>query len=226
MRPASGRGDALSRAGTGLLRRLRRHRRLVAAVLVAVAAGLAVDAVAPEAPPGVPVVVATADLAAGATLGDGDVVVTQAPAGLVPDGAAPLDEAVGGTLAAPLRRGEIVTDARVLGPGLLAGQPDGSVAVPVRPSDPAAAALLRPGDRVRVLAGPSALGPDVLETGAGEAEALVDAGTVLALPADGSGGLLSAEAASTVLVLAVSGAEALRLAAAGDGRWLSVALLP
>ena len=225
MRPASGRGDALSRAGTGLLRRLRRHRRLVAAVLVAVAAGLAVDAVAAETPPGVPVVVATVDLAAGVTLGDGDVEVTQAPAGLVPDGAAPLDEAVGGTLAAPLRRGEIVTDARVLGPGLLAGQPDGSVAVPVRPSDPAAAALLRPGDRVRVLAGPSPLG-DVVAPGGGEAEALVDAGTVLALPADGSGGLLSAEAASTVLVLAVSGAEALRLAAAGDGRWLSVALLP
>ena len=216
---------ALTRWRAGPSRVLARHRRLVAALMLAIAAGIAVDAAAAEAPPGLPVVAAATDLPAGAVLSAGDVTAAQAPPELVPDGSADVGSVVGRRLGAPLRRGELVTDAALLGPGLLVGQPAGSVAVPVRPSDPPPPGLVRPGDRVRVLAGPAPSAVDAFGTGSGPADVVVASATVLAVPDDGDAGLLGGEA-SAVLLLAVTGAEALALATASDGRWLSVAILP
>jgi hypothetical protein len=87
-------------------------------------------------------------------------------------------------LATALRRGEPLTDVRVLGPGLLAQAPSGTVAVVVRPGDPAAAALVRPGEQVDVLAGadpgvPGAPAP---------ADLLVTRALVLAVTGDAAGG--------------------------------------
>jgi Flp pilus assembly protein CpaB len=72
---------------------------------------------------------------------------------------------LGRLVAGPVRRGEPLTDVRLLGPSLLAAVARGPdvVAVPVRFADAGAAALLRPGDRVDVLAAPpdTALPPDL-----------------------------------------------------------------
>ena len=63
--------------------------------------------------------------------------------------------ATGRTLAGPIRAGELLTDARVIGPGLLTGQPAGTVAMPIRLGDPVTGTLVRAGDRVDVLASSS-----------------------------------------------------------------------
>ena len=96
--------------------------------------------------------VAAHDVSAGAVLDPADLRVVRRTASELPDGA--LDDAslaVGRTVGSGMRTGEALTDARLVGPGLLAGRPRGDVAAPVRIADGEAAALLRPGDRVDVL---------------------------------------------------------------------------
>jgi len=215
---------ASARWRPGAARVLARHRRLVAALLLAVAAGVAVDATAAEPPAGVPAVAAAADLPAGAVLGTGDLTVMAAPAALVPPGAVDVEHLLGRRLAGPVRQGAMVTDADVLGPGLLVGQPANTMAMVVRPSETPPSALVRPGDRVQVLAGPAPGAVDAAGLAGGRAEAVVSSATVLAVPDDAGGGLLGE--ASSVLVVAVTRPEALALTAASDGRWLSVAVLP
>jgi Flp pilus assembly protein CpaB len=104
------------------------------------------------------VVVATRDLAPGITVTPDDVALSSRPAGTLPDGAVTtLDAAVGATLAGPSRRGEVLTDARVLGSRLtgLSVGPNART-VPVHLSDAAVLDLIRPGDVVDVLGAPSA----------------------------------------------------------------------
>lgn len=104
------------------------------------------------------VVVAVHDLAPGVTLSAADVTVDSRPAPTVPEGAlTDVDAVVGTSLAGPSRRGEILTDARVLGSrlaGLSAG-PDARV-VPLHLADAAVLDLIRPGDVVDVVGAPSA----------------------------------------------------------------------
>ncbi|MFB9378537.1 SAF domain-containing protein [Kineococcus gynurae] len=135
--------------GPAQRRRTRRLRRLLAAGLVAGAGGGAVLLVAPPRTPTRSVPVAALDLPAGTTLAPGDVRSASWPLELVPDGTR--TEVVGAVLAGPVRRGEPLTDARVLGAGVLTGQPTGTLAVLV-PLDPAAtAAGVAAGARVDVL---------------------------------------------------------------------------
>ena len=104
------------------------------------------------------VVVATRDLAPGITVTPDDVALSSRPAGTLPDGAVTtLDAAVGATLAGPSRRGEVLTDARVLGSRLtgLSVGPNART-VPVHLADAAVLDLIRPGDVVDVLGAPSA----------------------------------------------------------------------
>ena len=104
------------------------------------------------------VVIAAHDLNPGVTLTADDIVVERRSATTVPDGAIRSAELVAGaTLAGPARRGEIITDARVLGSrlaGLSAG-PDARV-VPLHLADVAVLDLIRPGDVVDVLGAVSA----------------------------------------------------------------------
>ena len=65
---------------------------------------------------------------------------------------------MGRQLAAPLRRGEPVTDAALVGPSLVRGRPD-LVALPVRLPDTAMAELLRVGDGVDLVAADPQGGP-------------------------------------------------------------------
>lgn len=60
-------------------------------------------------------------------------------------------EAAGKQLAAPLRKGQLLTDAQLLGPGLLSGTPPGSAAVPLRMADPSSIQLVSPGQLVNVV---------------------------------------------------------------------------
>ena len=188
-------------------------RQVAAGLLACLALALALrpppPAVGP-APPTVPVVVAAADLPAGAALTGADLTVARLPAGSAPAGVVTdVPQLTGAVLAAPLRSGEPVTDVRVVGPGLWSAVPAGQVAAPVRLADLAVATLLRAGDRVDVLAAGDS-GAEVVAGGA-----LVLAAPTVAEDAPGSSGLL---------VLAVSPDAAGRLAAAAASATLTVTL--
>ena len=140
------------------------RRRLVAAGLAAVAVVAGLRAVSPAAAPTVAVWSAARDLNGGRPLTAADLAVVALPSGLVPAGALRAGARITGRLlAAPMRRGEPLTDVRLLEPSLLASLPDPHlVAVPVRVADgSAAAALVHAGDVVDVLAvaDPTAGGP-------------------------------------------------------------------
>jgi Flp pilus assembly protein CpaB len=125
------------------------HRRLLAAVLALVAVAAGVHAARPPASPAASLSVARRDLPAGTVLTPADLTTIAVPPGAVPAGAQ--RNAAGRTLAASLRRGEPITDLRLVGPGLTVGHPE-LVAVPVRLPDAGMAALLHVGDRIRLLA--------------------------------------------------------------------------
>jgi len=142
------------------------------------------------------------------------------PVPLVPAGAARRAAGlIGRTAAGAIRRGEALTDARVVGPGLAAGLgPGESAAVPVRVADPDSAALVRPGDRVDVLGTPVA--PDGTQATAGGTVEVAAAVRVLAVlgsrdPGDG-----------VVLVVAATAAAARSLAGAAVRHRLTVSLRP
>ncbi len=208
--------DDLRRAFRELSRAVRRHRALLAAGLTAAAVATAMPALVPTPPRTVPVVAALHDLAAGSPLTPGDLTSVALPEALVPAGVlTSVATAVGRMVAGPVRRGEPLTDVRLMGSGLLTGGP-GLVAAPVRLADPATAALLSAGDRVDVLAAPTeASGP------AASAAVTVASGIgVLAVPAaDQAGG------EGALVVLAATPAVAARLAAAAVRSRLSVTVL-
>ena len=148
-----------------LLRRVTAFALAVGALLLALRPLPADGPVA--ALPTAPVVVAAAELAPGSTLTAADLAVTQLPRPAVPDGVATEPgRLVGQVLAAPLRRGEPVTDVRLVGPRLWAQVPAGQVAAPVRLADLAVSTLLRAGDRVDVLATTPEAGASVVAAGA------------------------------------------------------------
>ncbi|HEY0902708.1 MAG TPA: SAF domain-containing protein [Marmoricola sp.] len=124
------------------------RRRLLAALLTAVAVATGIHAASTPPPATVDVVVAARDLPAGVVLAPDDLRPVGFAPGSVPAGTADdLGDTVGRTLAAPLRAGEPVTDVRLVGPALTRGYP-GLSAVPVRLPDAGMADLLRVGDVV------------------------------------------------------------------------------
>jgi Flp pilus assembly protein CpaB len=143
-----------ARRGSGRPREIRlalgRHRRLVGAVVLVVACWITVRWAAPPRPATVGVTVAARDLPAGARLTSRDERRSTWLADSKPQGA--LDDVTGQVLGAPIRAGEAFTGARVLGRGLLVGQPAGTVAFPVRLDDADTVLLVAAGDRVDVLA--------------------------------------------------------------------------
>lgn len=201
--------------------RLRRQRiglrRLASAGLAAAALAGSLQVLAPDPPAGSAAVALARDLPAGAVLAAGDLRAVHVAS--APRGAVTLSAATGRVLAAGARAGEVLTDARLAGPGLLTGQPPGLVAAPVRVADPAAAALAFPGDRVDVLLATEARA---------DAEVVVRAVTVLARPsATASGADLlgdSPDAGGGLLVLGVSAADAAALAGAGARGPLTITL--
>ena len=197
-------------------------RQAVALLLALGALVLAVrppdDEAVTAAPETVTVVVAAADLAAGTALTGSALTVAALPPVAVPDGATRSpDELTGRVLAGHLRRGEPVTDVRLVGPGLTALLAPGQVAAPLRLPDLAVAGLVVAGDRVDVLVTePDAMAAEVVAAGA-----LVLAPS--ATPADDSPG---GDVAEGLLLLAVDEATGARLAAASTSGTLGVTLVP
>lgn len=197
-------------------RRLRRavliRRRLLAAVTAALAVLAAVQAAAPPAPPTRTVLTAAHDLAAGTVIEADDLARTPLPADRVPRGTVRrLEQVLGRTTTGPVRSGEPLTDVRVVTGSLLTGYP-GSVAAPVRVADPGVAALLRPGDRVDVIAADP--------QGTTEPVTIAARAPVIALPDAPQSTLAS----GALLVLAVDEATARALAGASVSSYLSVTL--
>lgn len=190
-----------------------RHRRLIAATLAAGAVLAALQVAAPAPPPRAPIVVTARDLTSGTVLRAGDVQVVHAPPGLAPSGAVASAAAVlGETVAGPMRAGEPLTDRSLVGAALIAGYPEGLVATPVHIDDSDVVALLRVGGRIDVYA---STGDDQAA-----AEEVISGAPVVALPRleDDSG------AEGALVVLAVTPAEAARLAQASASAQLSVTL--
>ncbi|HME78899.1 MAG TPA: SAF domain-containing protein [Mycobacterium sp.] len=127
-------------------------RRIAAAGLV-VLAGVAALRPNPDGER-TQVVVAAHDLSPGAALTADDLRLEKRLVPTIPDGAqSDIDTVVGSTLAGPARRGEVLTDVRLLGRRLAesAAGPDARI-VPVHPVDSALMDLVRPGDVVDVVA--------------------------------------------------------------------------
>jgi Flp pilus assembly protein CpaB len=131
-----------------------RARRIAAGGLV-VLAGVA--ALRPDpADDRAVVVVAARDLGPGAALTAEDIRTETRLVPTIPDGSqSDPGSVVGATLAGPARRGEVITDVRLLGRRLAesAAGPDARI-VPVHPADSALIDLVRPGDVVDVVAAP------------------------------------------------------------------------
>jgi Flp pilus assembly protein CpaB len=188
-------------------------RRIVAALLVLLAAVLALVPATGSA--AVPVVVAARDLTPGAVLDAGEVSLRELPDHLVPDGSArSATEVLGRTLAAPVRRGEPLTDVRMVGADLaraVSADP-GAASVPLRLPDPDIAALLHPGAVV-----------DVVTIGERQTQPVVLArrARVLAVLAPStSGGRRSAE--GRLVLVALDAGAATRVAAASLSQAVTV----
>jgi len=177
-RPASRRARWRRRLVT-VRRAVLKRRRALAALLTAVAVLAALRTVSPPPDPTVPVLVATRDLSSGVVVGEDDLVEVAYPTATVPDGLT--DDIIGRTLAAPIRRGEPITDVRLVGPGLTEGYDDAAdlIAVPVRLPDAGSVGLLAVGDRIDLVA---------TDPSAGDARVIAASTPVLALPAPEEGG--------------------------------------
>lgn len=129
-------------------------RRLAAGVLVLLAGVAAIRA----EPHGEHrhTVVAARDLSPGAAVAADDIRIENRLAATLPDGSqSDTGAVVGATVAGPVRRGEVITDVRLLGARLTqsAAGPDARV-VPLHLADNAVLDLVRAGDVVDILAAP------------------------------------------------------------------------
>lgn len=200
-----------------LVWRLRTPLTLVGLVL---AACLVARQAAPDPPPARDVVVAARDLAAGHTLTADDLRLVRMPRTLAP----------AGTVAQPadVEGRQVVVDvpaglplvAGVLGGGRFGLEaPVGTVAVPIRLADAAVAGLLRPGDRIDLVApsdvwaGPGAEATTVLA----RAALVLDVTTDQASEDPGLLGVGASQGAEPLVVVAVGAEEGHRLAASGVG---------
>lgn len=202
----------LSRAGefitSGRFRSVR-VRRLIALALVIVA--IAMIALSQRGPTSTQLVVAASDLRPGTVLTGNDVAAKTVPGFPPPAGAfTSVNQIVGQRVTGPIRRGEILTDSRMLTshlPRSLTGNPDARL-VPVRPADESVVQLVRQGDLVDVVDAESA----VLARGA----------VVAVAPSIQAG--RTTNSAAVPILLAMSRQSAQMVAAAGLGTALAIIL--
>lgn len=175
------------------------HRRGLAALCAAGAVWAGVQTLAPPPDAGVTVQVAARDLSAGTVLAAEHLETRTFATGTAPDGL--LEAPVGRALAAPVTRGEAMTTARMVSPGL-ADHLDGRTGVPVRLDDPDVARLLRVGDRVDAVA---------VDPASGEPARVARSAVVLSLqpePSPGQRTGLARGPEGRLVLLAVRGEEA------------------
>ncbi|NUS02342.1 MAG: hypothetical protein HOV97_07230 [Nonomuraea sp.] len=131
-----------------------RWRRWLAAVLAGAAALVTIGALRPAPADGVgaPTLVALREVAAGEVVSADDVELVNRPGSERPATALTAPEAaVGRTAAGPIGAREVLTPERLVGDGLLAGQPSDHVALSVPVVD-ASSVGVRPGNRVDLYA--------------------------------------------------------------------------
>ena len=185
-----------------------RHRRPLAALFAGLAVLLALGALRAE-PPGRTVVVAAHDLGSGTMLVADDVRRARLPESAVPEHSAQqVGDVVGRTVAGPMRRGEVITDRRVVRPDRMSGFPAGTVLATIRLADADALSSLGVGDRVDVVA----VDPD----GGGKAEVVARDVEVVTLPQD------DGESGGVPVGVATTEEAALRLAVRALDARLSV----
>lgn len=220
LRLRGGGGPRLRRQRVGL-------RRFLAAGLAAGATAVALQLLAPGPPAMAPVVVAARDVGAGHRLTAADLRVAGWAASTRPTTAlADVSSAMGRVTAGPLDRGSAVTESNLLGPGLLTGQPAGLLAVPVRLAEPAAAVLVRRGDRVDVVAAASG-SPVVTEAVVlAQVAGASDGGDGWGGIGGSSGGSSGASSGGAVVVLGVPAEQVSELARAQAGGALAIAVHP
>lgn len=186
-------------------RRMRALRRLVALALLIGAAVTASLSPTP-ATEGAAVLVVARDLPTGTRLSDADISVTSVRS--PPDGLLPPQhrrDVVGALLSGPMRRGEILTDARIVGDrGPDAGP--GRAAVPVSLADATVAALLAPGVHVVLVAVAEADGGSPVGTGVPAVRVL--AGDAVVLSVAEPTGRIGGGTGSRVVVVSVPSSEA------------------
>ena len=175
-----------------------RHRRPLAALFAGLAVLLALGALRAE-PPGRTVVVAAHDLGSGTVLVADDLRRTR-----LPDTAAPahsvlrVADVVGRAVAGPMRRGEVLTDRRVVDADRMSGFPADAVLATVRLADADALSSLRVGDHVDVVA----VDPD----GGAKTEVVARGVEIVTLPPSGD------ESGGVTVAVATTEDSALRLA--------------
>lgn len=189
-----------------------RYRRLLAATLAAGSVVCLAEVVAPPPPESAAVVVASRDLPGGTELSSADVRLVRLPADAVPNAVLERPtQAVDRILAGPVRKGEPLTDRRLVGDALVDSYGPDMVATPVRIADPDVVRLLKVGDHIDVYAA-SARG--------GSGRSVVDNAPVVALPAPTE----DTRTGGALVVLAVSSTEAANLASASAESVLAVSL--
>lgn len=214
-----------------------RLRHVGVALLVLVAACLVARQLAPPPEPTRPVVVAASDLPAGHELAAADLRTVAMPARAVAARPPTADSLVGRHVTVDVPEGLPLVPALLDGARFGLAPPEGTVTVPVRLADPAVADLLRPGDRVDLVApgdassfGTVPTQPDPTAAPGGASAGPVDGPTVLAAAAlvlgvpdrehdDGAlGGLTGGvDDAAPLVMVAVAPDEGRRLAACAQG---------
>jgi pilus assembly protein CpaB len=218
MNPSEPRAGSLTRWLRELARAAAWHRRLLTAGLLAAAVAFAIQSATPDAPPGLRVLVAAHDLSGGTRIAASDVAVHELPRTSLPAGALRrVDELAGRSLVGPVRRGEVITDVRLVGRSYLEAYGDSLVAAPVRVADAASVRLLRAGDVVDILAADA----DATEAARLVASA-VQVMTVPAVPRDALG--VNDPSGGALVVVVTTDETAARLAAAGASQRLSIVL--
>ncbi len=220
LRPGVGVGSGVG-AGVGALRdvtsAINRFRRPLAALCAAGAVLAALNVLAPGPAATTAVLAAARDLPAGHVLGIDDLHRLDLPPAVVPAGVLrPGASVLGRAVALPVRRGEALTDVRLVGASLLAAVGErGLVGAPVRIADAAAVALLSPGDRVDVLGSTDT---------ATQARVVASDVVVVTVPGGGPDDRADPLEGGALVVLATTPATAQALAHAATTARLSVVL--
>lgn len=202
--------SGLGQAWRSLARAVSWHRRKLAVVAAVLAVLTGINAAAPRPPDTVTVLRATELLPGGSPVTESQVEAAAVPADAVPEEAlTDPAQALGRLIAAPVPAGQVLTGydlvgERSVGPGRLLA--------PVRLADPGLATVLRPGDRVDILAADGQGGP---------VRTVAERARIVTIPAAAD----SARDAGGVLLLVEADAEtAAELARAAGSSTLSVLL--
>lgn len=138
--------------GSSLRRFAQRYRVVIALFLGLCAAGTGILAVAEDESHTVTAVRVSSAVAAGDVLGPQLLEEASIDEESLPEEyVTSIDEALGARAAVPMPAGTVVLTPQLVGPGLLYGQDEHDVAVPVRPADTAMVSMLTPGQRVDIM---------------------------------------------------------------------------